>query len=148
HGPAEAGAPRRGGGGARRSGLRDAAPFRDRGQRRVESTVHAHDDVHGSDDEPEARSRPARAGRGHGRRPLVRRRAPAPRVTPPRCTGRGPVARRGRSHAPPRGADAARIVKPESPPPPIYAFGYRRPPLSGNTINGLGEEERSRARKV
>jgi NAD-dependent dihydropyrimidine dehydrogenase PreA subunit len=39
-------------------------------------------------------------------------------------------------------------VKPEAPPPPTYAFGYRRPPLSGNTINGLGEEPPSRARKV
>ena len=39
-------------------------------------------------------------------------------------------------------------MKPEAPPPPTYAFGYRRPPLSGNTINGLGEPEFSRARKV
>lgn len=39
-------------------------------------------------------------------------------------------------------------MKPEAPPPPTYAFGYRKPPLSGNTINGLGERERSRARKV
>ena len=39
-------------------------------------------------------------------------------------------------------------MKPADPPPPRYAFGYREPPVSGNAINGLGEAERSRARKV
>jgi NAD-dependent dihydropyrimidine dehydrogenase PreA subunit len=39
-------------------------------------------------------------------------------------------------------------VRPHGPPPPRYAFGYRSPPESGNAINGLGEAERSRARKV
>lgn len=33
-------------------------------------------------------------------------------------------------------------------PPPVYAFGYRRPPVSGNTINGHGEAARRRARQV
>lgn len=39
-------------------------------------------------------------------------------------------------------------MRPASPPPPVYAFGYRRPPESGNAINGLGETKRSRARQV
>jgi epoxyqueuosine reductase len=34
------------------------------------------------------------------------------------------------------------------PPPPRYAFGYREPPVSGNTINGLGVKTPSRARQV
>jgi len=33
-------------------------------------------------------------------------------------------------------------------PPPRYAFGYRRPPESGNAINGVGEARRVRARPV
>ncbi len=36
----------------------------------------------------------------------------------------------------------------EAPPPPRYAFGYREPPVSGNTINGLGQTLPSRARQV
>jgi NAD-dependent dihydropyrimidine dehydrogenase PreA subunit len=39
-------------------------------------------------------------------------------------------------------------MRPSAPPPPKYAFGYRTPPTSGNAINGLGEREASRARKV
>ncbi len=39
-------------------------------------------------------------------------------------------------------------MRPDAPPPPSYAFGYRKPPPSGNAINGLGEREPSRARKV
>jgi len=39
-------------------------------------------------------------------------------------------------------------MRPEAPPPPTYAFGYRNPPESGNAINGLGESEWTRARKV
>ena len=39
-------------------------------------------------------------------------------------------------------------MRPASPPPPVYAFGYRRPPESGNAINGAGEAHRSRARQV
>jgi len=39
-------------------------------------------------------------------------------------------------------------MRPRDPPPPTYAFGYRTPPESGNTINGLGEAEKSRARVV
>lgn len=39
-------------------------------------------------------------------------------------------------------------MRPHAPPPPTYAFGYRRPPVSGNTINGLGEAEPRRARPV
>jgi epoxyqueuosine reductase QueG len=39
-------------------------------------------------------------------------------------------------------------MRPDAPPPPSYAFGYRKPPVSGNAINGLGERELSRARKV
>jgi len=39
-------------------------------------------------------------------------------------------------------------VRPENPPPPRYAFAYRRPPLSGNAINGLGEGDPRRARPV
>jgi NAD-dependent dihydropyrimidine dehydrogenase PreA subunit len=39
-------------------------------------------------------------------------------------------------------------MKPDAPPPPSYAFGYLKPPRSGNAINGLGEREPSRARKV
>ncbi len=30
-------------------------------------------------------------------------------------------------------------IRPEDPPPPVYAFGYRHPPRSGNAINGQGE---------
>jgi hypothetical protein len=39
-------------------------------------------------------------------------------------------------------------MRPASPPPPTYAFGYRAPPESGNAINGLGQAHRSRARQV
>jgi epoxyqueuosine reductase len=39
-------------------------------------------------------------------------------------------------------------MRPDAPPPPRYAFGYRVPPVSGNAINGLGERHASRARKV
>ena len=39
-------------------------------------------------------------------------------------------------------------MRPASPPPPAYAFGYRRPPESGNAINGVGQDERTRARQV
>lgn len=39
-------------------------------------------------------------------------------------------------------------IKPENPPPPVYAFGYRRPPRSGNEINGLGETAIRRPRHV
>jgi len=39
-------------------------------------------------------------------------------------------------------------MRPHAPPPPTYAFGYRSPPESGNVINGLGEREKTRARKV
>ena len=39
-------------------------------------------------------------------------------------------------------------MRPDAPPPPSYAFGYRQPPVSGNVINGLGARETSRARKV
>ena len=39
-------------------------------------------------------------------------------------------------------------IRPAEPPPPEYAFGYRRPPRSGNEINGLGEAERRQARHV
>lgn len=39
-------------------------------------------------------------------------------------------------------------IRPEDPPPPSYAFGYRRPPRSGNDINGLGETEWRQPRHV
>ncbi|MCZ6915158.1 MAG: 4Fe-4S dicluster domain-containing protein [Gemmatimonadetes bacterium] len=39
-------------------------------------------------------------------------------------------------------------MKPRNPPPPTYYFGYESPPASGNAINGLGSEKRSRARHV
>jgi epoxyqueuosine reductase len=39
-------------------------------------------------------------------------------------------------------------MRPKSPPPPVYGFGYRQPPRSGNAINGVGEAHRSRARQV
>ncbi|MDJ0928746.1 MAG: 4Fe-4S dicluster domain-containing protein [Gammaproteobacteria bacterium] len=39
-------------------------------------------------------------------------------------------------------------IKPENPPPPEYAFGYRHPPRSGNEINGLGESTRRQPRHV
>ena len=39
-------------------------------------------------------------------------------------------------------------MKLRSVPPASYAFGYRKLPLSGNEINGLGQKERSRARPV
>jgi len=39
-------------------------------------------------------------------------------------------------------------VKLPSPPPPTYDFAYRRPPRSGNAINGLGERQVRRAEHV
>ncbi|MFN8091952.1 MAG: 4Fe-4S dicluster domain-containing protein [Vicinamibacteria bacterium] len=39
-------------------------------------------------------------------------------------------------------------MRPHDPPPPTYAFAYRRPPVSGNAINGLGENVARRARPV
>jgi epoxyqueuosine reductase len=39
-------------------------------------------------------------------------------------------------------------VRRKAPPPPRYAFGYQQAPVSGNTINGLGEKASSRARQV
>jgi len=39
-------------------------------------------------------------------------------------------------------------IRPENPPPPTYAFGYRHPPRSGNEINGLGETTKRQARHV
>ena len=39
-------------------------------------------------------------------------------------------------------------MRPFDPPPPSYTFGFRKPPRSGNAINGLGESERRRARVV
>ncbi len=39
-------------------------------------------------------------------------------------------------------------MKPENPPPPTYAFDYKKPPLSGNLINGWGVAEKVRAKHV
>jgi Pyruvate/2-oxoacid:ferredoxin oxidoreductase delta subunit len=39
-------------------------------------------------------------------------------------------------------------MRPYQAPPPTYAFGFRRPPESGNAINGVGDARRSRARIV
>ncbi len=39
-------------------------------------------------------------------------------------------------------------MRPDNPPPPEYAFGYKEPPQSGNEINGLGQREQTRARHV
>jgi epoxyqueuosine reductase len=39
-------------------------------------------------------------------------------------------------------------MRPVDPPPPIYEFQYRDPPLSGNVINGRGERTRRRATPV
>lgn len=39
-------------------------------------------------------------------------------------------------------------MKPDNPPPPTYAFGYKNPPQSGNEINGLGLKQKVRARHV
>jgi Pyruvate/2-oxoacid:ferredoxin oxidoreductase delta subunit len=39
-------------------------------------------------------------------------------------------------------------MRPVDPPPPTYAFAFRRQPESGNAINGLGQAHRSRARIV
>lgn len=39
-------------------------------------------------------------------------------------------------------------MKPERPPPPSYAFGYRQPPAAGNAINGLGVTTKMQARHV
>lgn len=39
-------------------------------------------------------------------------------------------------------------MKPDNPPPPTYAFGYKNPPQSGNEINGLGVTEKAQARHV
>ena len=42
----------------------------------------------------------------------------------------------------------SRVMKRERYPEPVYPFAYRRPPLSGNRINGLGARAYRRARKV
>ncbi len=39
-------------------------------------------------------------------------------------------------------------IKPDNPPPAEYAFGYRRPPRSGNDINGLGVTKPAPAQPV
>ncbi len=39
-------------------------------------------------------------------------------------------------------------IRPDDPPAPEYAFGYRQPPRSGNEINGLGETQPRPARAV
>lgn len=39
-------------------------------------------------------------------------------------------------------------MKFRDPPEVAYAFGYRERPVSGNTVNGLGETEKRRARQV
>ena len=39
-------------------------------------------------------------------------------------------------------------MKVKNPPAPTYAFGYKKPPVSGNKINGLGLVEKVRARHV
>ncbi len=39
-------------------------------------------------------------------------------------------------------------MRPHNPPPPKYAFGYKRPPESGNVINGVRVAEKVRARHV
>ena len=39
-------------------------------------------------------------------------------------------------------------MKPFDPPPPIYSFGYKKRPVSGNQINGLGIKERIKAKHV
>lgn len=39
-------------------------------------------------------------------------------------------------------------MRPHKPPAPIYAFGYKNQPQSGNEINGLGVEEKVQARHV
>ena len=40
------------------------------------------------------------------------------------------------------------LVKPNNPPDTTYAFGYRKPPVSGNRVNGHGEEVFRRATPV
>lgn len=42
----------------------------------------------------------------------------------------------------------SRIMKAERYPEPVYPFKFRRPPLSGNIINGLGERKKRRPRIV
>lgn len=42
----------------------------------------------------------------------------------------------------------SRVMQRDRYPEPVYPFAYRRPPLSGNRINGLGERAYRRARKV
>ncbi len=39
-------------------------------------------------------------------------------------------------------------MRPHNPPPAVYAFEYERSPISGNAINGLGEQTKRRARQV
>ncbi len=39
-------------------------------------------------------------------------------------------------------------MRPQSPPDTSYAFGYRKPPKSGNAINGHGETEKRRASHI
>jgi Pyruvate/2-oxoacid:ferredoxin oxidoreductase delta subunit len=42
----------------------------------------------------------------------------------------------------------SRAMEHDTYPPPEYPFAYKQPPLSGNVVNGLGEPEYRRARKV
>lgn len=45
-------------------------------------------------------------------------------------------------------ARVSRVMQRERYPDPVYPFAYRRPPLSGNVINGHGETTYRRARKL
>ena len=40
------------------------------------------------------------------------------------------------------------VIKPYNPPPPDYAFEYKKLPDSGNAINGLGETKKRRAKHI
>ncbi len=42
----------------------------------------------------------------------------------------------------------SRMMKHDTYPPPEYPFAYQQPPVSGNIVNGLGETQYRRARKV
>ena len=42
----------------------------------------------------------------------------------------------------------SRVIKLDAYPEPVYPFSYRSMPISGNVINGLGEEQTRRPRKV
>src|SRR5207344_2568346 len=90
----------------------------------------------------------ALAHRGHAL-PVPGRGGPlAARVPSQGSPGRGLLGGRGGAHAPPRRGGAGGAMRPDAPPPPVYSFGYRTPPVSGNAINGLGQAEKTRARKV